>query len=807
MRTRLLMLIGALLLACRMGAAQTPQAPQTAQAPQPSTQTPAVSSTVVGTVDIGGLFTTVDGDEARFERYRDTRDGLYSSFVATRHNASSLFDASALHVGYRDQRYATRIFNSKLNLRADWIGLPLNFSYLTRTPFVTSGSVLTLDDGAQRAVQGPTFAPADGTAVGVPCAPGAPPAACGTPAQAAQAIANRSIYNALATPFDLRYTRDTGSVGLRYAATGTVDVDGSLRYVKRDGQQPFGASFAFNNAVEVPLPIDQRTTDMTLGASWTNPHAMFRLGWDGSWFHNQYLSMTWDNPIFLNDYTNGLLPPNGPYDPSGYSNGNGPAHGRMALAPSNNMNVVSGTGMYKLPGRTTLNGTVQFTEQNQNEPLIPWTINPLISDTPAVIAAFPHLASLPRATAEAKAKGINTLINLSARPYRHVNFAVRYRYNKRDVQTPVFDATEYVRFDAVPEENPEGFSPQFDNARHYLDANVAFTPTGWGTLRVGYGREAVTREGRGFADVAENIFRISYDAYSSRFVTLRASFDAGRRRGSGFVEAESGNDEIGPGGTQPTLRYYDEADRNRRRGSLILTVMPRDTFDLFAQLSGGKDTYLADKSVPVSRPGELFGLQEQSVGSWNFGVNFHPTDVIGAGASYGRDTFGSLQRSRNANPPPDPTWTDPSRDWTLDNDDKVNNFNAYVDLLRALTKTDIRFSYDYSDSDNSFVHGGPRIAGLSALGQFIPLPNVTNAWHRATVDVHYFLTNKAGIGFGWYFEKLDVADFNTIDTNGPVGFATATGTPRIDWLGELMLGYGNRPYSGNSVYVRLLYRF
>ena len=45
--------------------------------------------------------------------------------------------------------------------------------------------------------------------------------------------------------------------------------------------------------------------------------------------------LTWDNPIRATDFNNGLLPPNGPYDPSGYSNGNGPAQGRMALAPSN----------------------------------------------------------------------------------------------------------------------------------------------------------------------------------------------------------------------------------------------------------------------------------------------------------------------------------------------------------------------------------------------------------------------------------------------------------------------------------------
>ena len=40
-------------------------------------------------------------------------------------------------------------------------------------------------------------------------------------------------------------------------------------------------------------------------------------------------------------------------DPSGYSNGNGPARGRMAMPPSNSMNMVNTTGLYRLAPRTT----------------------------------------------------------------------------------------------------------------------------------------------------------------------------------------------------------------------------------------------------------------------------------------------------------------------------------------------------------------------------------------------------------------------------------------------------------------------
>src|SRR6185503_17285798 len=132
------------------------------------------------------------------------------------------------------------------------------------------------------------------------------------------------------------------------------------------GHQPWGASFAFNVANEVPLPIDHRTNDIGAAVEWKNPKGMMRFAWNGSYFNNDVQTLVWDNPVRATDFSNGLLPPNGPYDPNGYSNGNGPAQGRESTAPNNVMQVVSAIGLYKMPRRTTLNGTIQLTSQKQD---------------------------------------------------------------------------------------------------------------------------------------------------------------------------------------------------------------------------------------------------------------------------------------------------------------------------------------------------------------------------------------------------------------------------------------------------------
>ncbi len=227
---------------------------------------------------------------------------------------------------------------------------------------------------------------------------------------------------------------------------------------------------------------------------------------------------------------------------------------------------------------------------------------------------------------------------------------------------------------------------------------------------------------------------------------------------------------------------------------------------MFVQVATTRDTFLGDGSIPAGR--EQFGLISQDVDAVVGGIDVAPNDMLHFGLSIGRDEFSALQKSRNANPPPDPSWVDPARNWTLDNNEVVKTYMAYLDLIGlANAKADVRLSYEFNDSNNAFTYGGPRIPVLQAAGSFVPLPNVVNEWNRFTADVKYYFTPKVGIGVGYWFDKFAVTDFATIDSTGPQGFTAATGLPRIDWLGGLLTGYGNRPYEGSRVFARLLYRF
>ena len=106
---------------------------------------------------IGGRFTSVDGDPARYQRYQDQRDGLLFSnfrYSFAKPDGTWDFHARAENVGYRDQEFIgsyDRI--GKLSLSGSWQQIPQFYSVDTMTPYTGTGGTLLLDDATQRAIQ------------------------------------------------------------------------------------------------------------------------------------------------------------------------------------------------------------------------------------------------------------------------------------------------------------------------------------------------------------------------------------------------------------------------------------------------------------------------------------------------------------------------------------------------------------------------------------------------------------------------------------------------------------------------------
>ncbi len=786
MRTRYMISAALLLLA----SASVAGAQQKAAAPA---KAPAWDQTW----ELGFRSTTTTGDEARYQRYQDLKSGLASKIGIGKETDASAFDFSAGNVGNDDQFYSIN-YNQfgKLKISLDYTGQPLNYAYNTKTAYRYAGNnVWTLDPTLRAKVQAKTAG-----VIGI----------VSTAAQYAGDSA--SIYRSIAVNFPMSAQRNQLALALKYRLNDVTNVDFSFKNIKKSGNQPWGAAFAFNNAEELPMALDNSTNELTAGIEYNKPAwGMVRAEYQGSFFKNQFSTLTWDSPLFATDYSNGKTPPNGPWDASGYSNGNGPAKGAMSMPPSSQMNMFRVLGLYKMPGHTVLNGQIAYVSMTQDEALMPFTTNANIANA-ATYLYFPGLAALPRASAQAEVKGLNALINFSTRPTDYFAFDMKYRFNDHENSTPFYDYSYSVRFDAVPEYLPGEGTEHFNIRQNTMEAGATFMlPHKFTQAKIGYIMDDFKREGRAFGDMTDYTFRFSLDAYQNKYGTLRGIFEKTSRVGSGFSQ-----EYVEETGSQGGIRFYDEADMDRTKSQVILSLNPTNKFDVNLTFAAMDDKY--------SGEGHEFGLLSNKTTSTSVTANFYPNDKVTLGVNYGMDKVTTNQMSRNANPITAgalyQSFTDPARNWSLDNAEDVKTAGAFVELTKLFPNTDVKFSYNYSNSDNAFNFGGPRLtalvnnsilttgdtkpcttslAGVVLVPCFIAEPNVTNTWTQMKVDVKHMFRANIGVGVGYWYEKLDIKDFATTNL--------ADGSPRIDPLGALTTGYGNRPYTGGTLIAKLIYMF
>ena len=213
-----------------------------------------------------------------------------------------------------------------------------------------------------------------------------------------------------------------------------------------------------------------------------------------------------------------------------------------------------------------------------------------------------------------------------------------------------FDAVEYVRFDAVPEETG-GESFGHSIVRDTLDATATFQLFPQGALRFGYGYDNLNRTGRTHNDMRDNAARVSFDWLGNRRVTVRVGYEYVDRIGSGFSEQA-----VEDAAAQPGLRYYDEADRQRHRVNALVSLTPVDNFDITGAVAYINDSY--------GGPGLEFGLLDNENVSYTIALNYAPIKKFAFGFSWGRNQYDAFQKARQANPEPDPSWNDPNRDWS-----------------------------------------------------------------------------------------------------------------------------------------------
>jgi MtrB/PioB family decaheme-associated outer membrane protein len=480
-------------------------------------------------VDFGfrGTWFGTGSDEARFQRYRDLRNGPTLDVLRYANETPARgFNIQADHVGYRDQRYRAAYDNyGKLKVSFEWNQIPLFYSQDTATLFTSpSPGVLRIDDAIQSGIQNKTTT-------------------------LANAVTQAQV-------FDLRDERKTLTLDVVYSATSHLDWRFLLKNTTKTGSQPWAGTFGFSDAVELAVPLDTRTTELGTGLEWNNGRGMARVGYDGSFFRNNIGTLIWDNPLRSTD-----------------SPTLGPSQGRMALWPNSNMNAINATGALSLPGRSRATAYISLGNWSQDDPLIPFTINSTLPVVP-----------LDRTTADAQARVTAMTYSFTSKPTSMLWFSARYRSYDFDNRTPVFHVANTVSYDTTPAAFAEGGTSPYSLTRRTFDADASITPIPYTAFRVGYTREQINQTARSVDTTTEDTVRLSADATGVAWVTLRAVYEHAKRVGSGFDDQVL--DDIGE---QVSLRQFDISDRTSDRFSGILQLTPISSLGFNATASVGKE--------------------------------------------------------------------------------------------------------------------------------------------------------------------------------------------------------------------------
>jgi MtrB/PioB family decaheme-associated outer membrane protein len=705
-----------LVIATALLGSGTAGAQQNTPPPEPAQNTGATALAGAGQVDLGfrGTAYADNSDEARYQRYRDLRNGGFvQGFRWGKTDDRKLWDVRATNVGYRDQQYAANYNRfGKVSASFAYNQIPLFVSEVTRTSYTaTAPGVLGLGD---------------------------------LPAQIEGGGATSAIYEAHASPFDLRLKRSITDFRVVYSATEHLDVNASFKNTSKSGEQALGGTFGFSNAVELPMPVDTRTTEVGVAAEWTGERGQARVGYDGSFFSNDLTTLVWANPLRSTD------------DPS-----SGPAQGRMAIWPNSDLNSGSISGLIRLPHRSQVTGYVSLGSLSQNQALIPFTINARIASPP-----------LDRATADASAQIIATAFTYAARPAPKMWLSARFRSYDFDNKTPVFDVTDTVSYDTKLAALNKGTSP-FSFVRKLFELDTSWTPRPFAAFRAGYTYEGVKQTFRTFDTTHDNRLKLSADATGPASLTVRAQYEYSHRTGTGLDEQSL--DDLGE---QTSLRQFDLSNRDQHRASAIVIAVPMSALSINGSVFVGRDT----------RPDTGFGLLHNDSNGFSVGFDYVPDDTVSLGASYQYERYTALQKSRQADP--GPQFDDPSRDWTTTGGDRVHTFMASADLLKLWPKTDVRIAYDLVDAESRYVYA---LAVDTTLPPVEQLPFLFNTRNRITADALYRVTPRFGVGLAYWFEKYSVDDFafnpDTLNTVAQPSFISLQST--------------YRPYTANTLSARM----
>jgi MtrB/PioB family decaheme-associated outer membrane protein len=691
---------------------------------------------VKGSIAAGAQAVGETERSSKFTEYRDVPRGFFLQFLnLDLSKGSHYFYLAAMNVQQADERIKAGLGDyGKFKLDFGYDNIPHRFSFDGATSYVEKNpGVFTLNDVIRSAAEAlvPT----------------------GTSTNIAAARALVSTFLTSAAPIYLGLQRKTATLDFAYTPSVPFSFNVAGSYETRGGNRPYGTPLGFSNAIELPEPIHYKTTNLDTSLEYHKKWGTVRAGFAASIFDNDVQTLIWDNPYRITDSTYA----------SAYSAGNGTARGRMALWPSNDALKFYLSGSFKPLKATRISAAVSYGMFNQNEKLLPFTINTAI---PASDPLAANALSAPRETAMAKANITSLDLTLSSRLLKSVTLTAGFRYYDFANKIEELDIPDgYTRLDQVWEAIPVAVEP-YSFTRSRLFGDLTFNVLKNTSLRVGYSLYGVRRhEGiheteKTKSDVGP--FKVSVDSNPSDWLMLRVSYLNSKRDWSlddtwyAYI---------------PTFNFkrYFEASRNRQAVNALVGLTPIDNLDIQLTYAFGRDDY----------PKSDYGLTRDDFDMYGIDLSYAFAKNQTLYGYYTHEVYDADQASRQSGA----TFSEnPLDDWTANLKDTVDTFGGgqTIELLADKLNFDLSASYSKA-AGSSFLFSPAGGSPNTALNFTDPLDST--AWWTIQSSFKWKMMKDLFVVLGYWYEQYDLKDI--VRNEIAVDYAAAGAI----FLGALEPGY------------------
>ncbi|MEE8370876.1 MAG: MtrB/PioB family decaheme-associated outer membrane protein, partial [Sphingomonadales bacterium] len=529
----------------------------------------------------------------------------------------------------------------------------------------------------------------------------------------------------------------------------------------------FGSSGGNPGGAIVPEPVDYETDNLDISIAYTGKRTHFALAYNLSIFRDNNSGFTFQNPFASSRWA----------APASFPGG----FGEIATPPDNKAHRISLSGVHIFNDTTRATANFTYGRMTQNDLFLPFTVNP---DLVVPIA-------LPRTSLNGEIETTLANLRISSRPSPKLTLSARYKYDKRDNNTPR-DVFIRVPGDSQDQGDITGSTARinlpYSKKQHLFEVDVGYRLSSDFKLMVGYNYEQLERTFFEVAKTREHKIEAKLRGTISSRLSGWIGFDYADRGGTEYIDnlafqASHTPEHLGPDSedefeNHPLVRKFFIADRQRLKVNGSANWMPSDNLVFSVMGRYSNDDY--DKSV--------VGLNGSTVTSVTLDASFNPHQAISYHAFY---TYENLEYEQTgfANRRGTDLTDFAAQNWTAGTNDKVNTIGFGFEWAAKKDKLDITFDYNYSRAVTGF-----ELTGGTALS-FEPLPKLKTSLHMADFRADYQYTANLSVRMRYLFQSLDVTDFS-LDGIDPDAM-------------QRIIGLGNRSpdYNVHVIGISTIYRF